>query len=51
MIVFPTLTGRSIYHTNVFMSIATDFVVICMDAVHKEEDRKRMEDSFKQSGK
>eukprot|EP00092_Neocalanus_flemingeri_P020433 GFUD01022136.1.p1 GENE.GFUD01022136.1~~GFUD01022136.1.p1 ORF type:complete len:324 (+),score=148.73 GFUD01022136.1:42-974(+) len=43
--------GRPIYHTNVFMSIATDFVVICMDAVQKEEDKKRMEDSFKQSGK
>ena len=43
--------GRSIYHTNVFMSIATDFVVVCMDAVHKQEEKKHMEDSFKESGK
>eukprot|EP00090_Calanus_glacialis_P045323 TRINITY_DN8341_c0_g1_i2.p1 TRINITY_DN8341_c0_g1~~TRINITY_DN8341_c0_g1_i2.p1 ORF type:complete len:314 (+),score=144.19 TRINITY_DN8341_c0_g1_i2:111-1052(+) len=43
--------GRPIYHTNVFMSIATDFVVICMDAVQKEVDRKMMKDSLEQSGK
>jgi len=43
--------GRPIYHTNVFMSIATDFVVICMEAVQKKMDKKMMEDSFKQSGK
>jgi len=43
--------GRPIYHTNVFMSIAQDFVVICMDAVKKDEDRKKMEDSFNKSGK
>ena len=43
--------GRSIYHTNVFMSITTDFVVVCMDAVNKEEHKKQMENSFKKSGK
>ena len=45
------VTGRPIYHTNVFMSIAQDFVVICMEAVQKNEDRKKMEDSFNKSGK
>ena len=43
--------GRSIYHTNVFMSIGTDFVVVCMDAVTRQEDKKHMEDKFKDSGK
>merc|ERR1740137_61712 len=43
--------GRPIYKTNIFMSIAQDFVVICMDAVKKDKDKKKLEESFKKSGK
>merc|ERR1719427_1210285 len=43
--------GRPIYHTNVFMSIAKDFVVICLDALQKTKDREKMVNSFKKNGK
>jgi hypothetical protein len=38
--------GKPIYHTNVIMCIASSFVVICLDAIHQEEDQDRIIDSF-----
>lgn len=40
----------AIYHTNVMMCIATDLVVICIDAI-VPEDRERVVGSLEQSGK
>lgn len=34
--------GRSIYHTNVMMSVAEKFAVVCLDAIRKDEDQERV---------
>lgn len=38
--------GRPIYHTNVFMAITRNLVIICLAAV-KEEERAGIEDALK----
>ena len=43
--------GFPIYHTNVMMCVATQFVVICMDAILNKEERTSVMESFKSSGK
>ena len=49
-ILFETqLDGSPIYHTNVMMSIATDFVLICDDVIADDEERKLVIDSLSQS--
>lgn len=40
-----------IYHTNVLMSVADRFAVICLDAIDDEADRTAVIDSLKQTGK
>jgi hypothetical protein len=49
---YTSATGveAAIYHTNVMMCIATDLVVICIDAI-VPEDRDRVVASLMQSGK
>lgn len=32
--------GKAIYHTNVMMSIGEKFAVVCLDAIHKDEDQE-----------
>ncbi|MDL5049465.1 arginine deiminase-related protein [Oscillatoria amoena NRMC-F 0135] len=38
--------GIPVYHTNVLMCIGSRFVVICLDAIHKEKDREEILASF-----
>ena len=40
-----------IYHTNVMMCVADKFVVICLDCIDDETERKNVIDSIKNSGK
>jgi hypothetical protein len=43
--------GAPVYHTNVLMSVAEEFVVICLDAVNCEEEKKFLKESIEYSGK
>lgn len=43
--------GDSIYHTNVLMSLGTDFCVICFDAIPESEEKKSLIDSLHQTKK
>ena len=40
-----------IYHTNVMMCVADQFVVICLDCIDDETERQNVVDSIKNSGK
>lgn len=40
-----------IYHTNVMMCLAQDFVVICMEAVRDPQERQALLDRFEATGK
>lgn len=40
-----------IYHTNVMMSVADDFVMICLDSIDDETERKNVVEIIKKSGK
>ncbi len=40
-----------IYHTNVMMSIATDFAIVCADAIDDVNERKFVLSSLEQSGR
>ncbi|MDQ7916023.1 arginine deiminase-related protein [Mesonia sp. MT50] len=42
---------KAIYHTNVMMCLAEDFVVICLDTIDDAKERKRVIASFKQDEK
>jgi len=43
--------GIPIYHTNVMMSVADQFVVIALDTIHNLEQRAMVINSIQQSGK
>jgi hypothetical protein len=43
--------GVDIYHTNVMMCVADKFVVICLDAIKNENERKKVIDTIIESGK
>lgn len=43
--------GIPIYHTNVMMALGTSYVVICMDAIHNEEQRLILNECFERTGK
>ncbi|MGJ8713748.1 MAG: citrulline utilization hydrolase CtlX [Maribacter stanieri] len=40
-----------IYHTNVMMALAEDFVVICTDSIDDKKERKNVLDHLKKDGK
>ena len=40
-----------IYHTNVMMSVAEDFAVICLDAIDAKKERKQVVDHLKRTGR
>ena len=40
-----------IYHTNVMMALAEDFVVICTDSIDEKKERKNVLDHLKKDGK
>ncbi|MEN9562760.1 MAG: hypothetical protein RIR73_1004, partial [Chloroflexota bacterium] len=43
--------GRPIYHTNVIMSIATEYALICLDVIANPERRKEIEERLIASGR
>ena len=43
--------GELIYHTNVMMCVAKDFVVICMECIKSEDERQELLDSFESTNK
>ena len=43
--------GNQIYHTNVMMCVADKFVVICLDAITNEEERKQVIKTISQTSK
>ena len=40
-----------IYHTNVMMCIATDYVIVCLDSIDDKKQRKNVSSFIKASGK
>ena len=40
-----------IYHTNVMMCVATDYVIICLDSIDNKKQRKNVSDFINESGK
>ncbi len=43
--------GLLIYHTNVMMCVGDQFVVICLDSIRDEEERKAVVEKISSSGK
>ena len=43
--------GNPIYHTNVMMCVAADFVVICMESIPIAAERRLLKAFFKETGK
>lgn len=43
--------GGEIYHTNVMMCVADKYVVICLDSIRDENERKHVSDTIVKSGK
>lgn len=48
-----TVDGKRlpIYHTNVMMSIAEEFAVVCLEAIDDKKERKNLVDHLKRDGK
>ena len=42
--------GQPIYHTNVMMTIATEYAVVCLESIRDEEERRRVVESLEASG-
>lgn len=43
--------GTDIYHTNVLMAVADQYVVICLEAIPTDEERQFVQTTIQQSGK
>lgn len=43
--------GLPVYHTNVMMCVGEDFSVICSEVIRDEEERERVKNSLKSTGK
>ena len=43
--------GSEIYHTNVMMCVADEYVVICLDSIRDTEERDKVFDTISDSGK
>ncbi|WP_417359069.1 citrulline utilization hydrolase CtlX [Galbibacter sp.] len=50
---YQTVNGerKPIYHTNVMMSVGTDFAVICLDTIDDKKERKNVVNHLKADGK
>ncbi|MCC8407908.1 arginine deiminase-related protein [Mucilaginibacter sp. UR6-1] len=44
-------SGQPIYHTNVLMAVATQYVVICLDTITDDEQLEAVIDAIESSGK
>ena len=42
---------KLIYHTNVMMSVCQNFVIICLESIKNQIERKKILDSFNKNGK
>lgn len=52
LIVFNASFGHQpIYHTNVLMTIASDFAVICLESITKNQEREMVRNKILESGK
>ncbi len=45
------MQGEAIYHTNVMMCVASDFVVICLDSIGNIDDRESIIGLIEESDK
>jgi len=45
------MNGLDIYHTNVLLALGETFVVICLDTIRNEEERRNLEAVFRETGK
>ena len=52
-VIFESYDGEDklIYHTNVMMSIGSEFAVVCSEAIKNAEQRQRVLASLRQTGK
>ncbi|KAF4691510.1 hypothetical protein FOZ60_015372 [Perkinsus olseni] len=50
---FSALDARDvpIYHTNVMLTVGTDFALVCLDSVKDEEDKARLQTKLMDTGK
>lgn len=46
-----TKPGRAIYHTNVLMCVAENFVVVCLEAIPSNNDKTSLIQSFEKTNK
>ncbi|MGI4806174.1 MAG: citrulline utilization hydrolase CtlX [Janthinobacterium lividum] len=44
-------TKKAIYHTNVLMALGDQFVVICLDSIQNEDEKRVVKTALQQSGK
>jgi hypothetical protein len=42
---------KAIYHTNVMMSVAQDYAIVCLESIKNEAERKQIESTLKENGK
>jgi hypothetical protein len=42
--------GVAVYHTNVVMCVGSKFAVVCLDAIHREEDQDQVLSKFSSTG-
>ncbi len=43
--------GGAIYHTNVMMCVADQYIVICLESIHDRDELKNVTETIKSSGK
>ena len=43
--------GGIVYHTNVMMSIGDDFILVCLQSIVDEDERKKVKESIEKSGR
>ena len=43
--------GGIVYHTNVMMSIGDDFILVCLESIVDEDERKKVKESIERSGR
>ena len=43
--------GKMIYHTNVMMCMADNYVVVCLDSINKDSEKQLLKDSFSKMNK
>src|SRR5690606_19540087 len=50
---YQTVNGKRlpIYHTNVMMSVAETFAILCADSIDDKQERKLVVNSIKEDGK